>query len=177
MRQGRPRWRAARIILASAEGSDSDVVARRLHVTPGTVCKWPRAFRHRLGGLFDEPQPDAKRTITDEQVEQVVSRTLERRRAARRTEVRGNWRKLSAAVTRRSVGYDTRSLQPHRSETFKRSNDPLLVEKSAISSACIWIHPRMPRCSASTKKPQDSGARSHAAVVRDATGSGRAADA
>jgi transposase len=70
--------RRARIILACAEGTDSGVVARRLHVTPATVCKWRGRFvRHRLDGLYDEPRPGAKRTITDEQVEQVVIRTLE----------------------------------------------------------------------------------------------------
>jgi hypothetical protein len=47
-------------------------------VTPGTVCKWRGRFvRHRLDGLYDEPRPGAKRTITDAQVEQVVIRTLE----------------------------------------------------------------------------------------------------
>ena len=57
--------RRARIILACAEGTDSKVVARRLHVTPGTVCKWRGRFiTHRLDGLYDEPRPGAKRTIT-----------------------------------------------------------------------------------------------------------------
>lgn len=70
--------RLARIILACGDGTDSKVVARRLHVTPGTVCKWRGRFlTHRLDGLYDEPRPGAKRTITDEQVEQVIIRTLE----------------------------------------------------------------------------------------------------
>src|SRR3954471_22995808 len=68
--------RRARIILACGEGADSTVVARRLHVTPGTVCKWRGRFlKDRLDGLYDEPRPGAKRTITDEQVEQVIIRT------------------------------------------------------------------------------------------------------
>src|SRR5947207_6398791 len=70
--------RRARIILACADGAESKVVARRLHVTPGTVCKWRGRFiKHRLDGLYDEPRPGAKRTITDEHVEQVIVRTLE----------------------------------------------------------------------------------------------------
>jgi hypothetical protein len=36
--------RRARIILACAEGTDSKVVARRVRVTPGTVCKWRGRF-------------------------------------------------------------------------------------------------------------------------------------
>src|SRR5258705_13388752 len=70
--------RRARIILACADGTDSKVVARRLHVTPATVCKWRGRFMtHRLDGLYDEPRPGAKRTITDEHVERVIIRTLE----------------------------------------------------------------------------------------------------
>src|SRR5437867_11733280 len=70
--------RRARIILACAEGTDSKVVAHRVHVTPATVGKWRGRFStHRLDGLYDEPRPGAKRTITDEQVEQVIIRAVE----------------------------------------------------------------------------------------------------
>src|SRR5688500_7156367 len=68
--------RRARIILACADGTDSKVVARRLRVTPATVCKWRARFVHaRLDGLYDEPRPGAVRTITDDQVEAVIIRT------------------------------------------------------------------------------------------------------
>jgi DNA-binding NarL/FixJ family response regulator len=44
--------RRARIILACADGADSKVVARRLHVTPGTVCKWRGRFiTHRISSI------------------------------------------------------------------------------------------------------------------------------
>src|SRR5437763_4462044 len=69
--------RRARIILACAEGADSKMVARRLHVTPGTVCKGRGRFvTQRREGLCDEPRPGAKRTITGDQGEQVGSTTL-----------------------------------------------------------------------------------------------------
>lgn len=69
--------RRGRIILACAEGTDSEVVARRLHVTRGTVCKWRGRFiADRLDGLYDEPRPGAQRTITYAQVEDVIIRTL-----------------------------------------------------------------------------------------------------
>src|SRR4029450_8845336 len=123
--------RRARIILACAEGADSKVGARRLHVARGTVCKWRGRFiPQRLDGLYDEPRPGAKRTITDEQVEQVIIRTLE-------TTPRGatHWstREMAKAVGLRHMAisriWHTFGLQPHRTETFKLSNDPLLVEK------------------------------------------------
>lgn len=123
--------RRARIILACAAGIDSKLVARRLHVTPGTVCKWRKRFvTRRVDGLYDEPRPGAKRSITDAQVEQVVIRTLE-------TTPRGatHWstRAMAKAVGLSHMAiariWRTFGLQPHRSETFKLSPDPLLVEK------------------------------------------------
>jgi transposase len=123
--------RRARIILACAEGSDSTVVARRLHVTPGTVCKWRGRFiARRLDGLYDEPRPGAKRTITDEQVEAVVIRTLETTpRGATHWSTREMAKAVGLSHTAISRIWHSFGLQPHRSETFKLSNDPLLVEK------------------------------------------------
>jgi len=48
----------ARIVLACAEGLHNGAVARRLHITGATVCKWRERFRvRRLEGLLDEPRP------------------------------------------------------------------------------------------------------------------------
>ena len=70
--------RRARIILACAEGHDNKVVAKRLRMSQVTVCKWRGRFvRERLDGLHDAPRPGAPRQISDEQVEQVIVRTLE----------------------------------------------------------------------------------------------------
>jgi transposase len=84
----------------------------------------------RLDGLFDEPRPGAPRTITDDQVEQVVIRTLETTpRGATHWSVRDMAK--ASGVSRSSVNRIWRAfaLQPHRSETFKLSPDPLLIEK------------------------------------------------
>jgi transposase len=123
--------RRARIILACAEGADSTVVARRLHVTPGTVGKWRGRFvRYRLDGLYDEPRPGAKRTITDDQVEEVIIRTLETTpRGATHWSTREMAKTVGLSHTAISRIWHTFGLQPHRSETFKLSNDPLLIEK------------------------------------------------
>jgi transposase len=70
--------RRARIVLACAEGHDNRTAAHKLRVTPATVGKWRNRFvPDRLEGLYDEPRPGTPRTISDEQVEQVVVRTLE----------------------------------------------------------------------------------------------------
>ncbi len=123
--------RRARIILACAEGRATTTVARRLHVSPTTVCMWRARFlRDRLDGLFDEPRPGTPRRITDEQVEQVIIRTLETTpRGATHWSVRDMAK--ASGMSRMTVNRIWRAfgLQPHRSETFKLSNDPLLIEK------------------------------------------------
>jgi transposase len=123
--------RRARLILACADGTDSKVVAHRLHVTPATVCKWRGRFvRQRLDGLYDEPRPGAKRTITDDQVEAVIVRTLETTpRGATHWSTRAMAKAVGLSHTAISRIWHTFGLQPHRTETFKLSNDPLLVEK------------------------------------------------
>ena len=68
----------ARIILRCAAGLTNGAVAKELEITGATVCKWRERFRvNRLQGLLDEPRPGAPRSITDKQVEEVVTKTLE----------------------------------------------------------------------------------------------------
>jgi transposase len=123
--------RRARIILACAEGRETTAVARRLHVSATTVCKWRSRFlAERLDGLFDEPRPGAPRTITDDHIEQIVIRTLETTpRGATHWSVRDMAK--ASGISPSSVNRIWRAfgLQPHRSETFKLSPDPLLIEK------------------------------------------------
>ncbi len=123
--------RRARIVLACAEGRDNKAVAKRLRMSPATVGKWRSRFvRDRLDGLYDEPRPGAPRRITDEQIEQVVVRTLESTpRGATHWSTRSMAR--ASGLSRASINRIWRAfgLQPHRSETFKLSPDPLLIEK------------------------------------------------
>jgi transposase len=49
-----------------------------LHVTGATVGKWRERFREfGLDGLLDEPRVGAPRKITDRQIEEVITKTLE----------------------------------------------------------------------------------------------------
>jgi transposase len=121
----------ARIVLGCSAGLSNAEVAKRLRVTGATVCKWRERFRgQRLEGLLDEPRPGAPRSITDAQVEEVVTKTLESmptnsthwstRLMAQKTGL------SQTAIVRiwRAFG-----LQPHRVENFKFSKDPQFVEK------------------------------------------------
>ncbi|CAM5320752.1 hypothetical protein SHIRM173S_02327 [Streptomyces hirsutus] len=67
-----------RIVLESATGATNKDVAARLGVEAHTVSRWRARFvRDRLEGLTDEPRPGGPRKITDDQVEEVIVRTLE----------------------------------------------------------------------------------------------------
>src|SRR5688572_25506065 len=123
--------RRARIVLACAEGHDNKVVAKRLRMSQVTVCKWRGRFvRERLDGLYDEPRPGTPRQISDEQIEQVIVRTLEETpQGATHWSTRGMAK--ASGLGRTTVGqiWHAFGLQPHRSETFKLSKDPLLIDK------------------------------------------------
>src|ERR1700739_4545178 len=65
----------ARIVLGCDDGLSNTAVAKKLHITGATVCKWRERFRvHRLEGLLDEPRPGAPRSISDAQVETVITK-------------------------------------------------------------------------------------------------------
>jgi transposase len=123
--------RRARIVLYCAEGIDNKLVAQRLETTEQTVGKWRKRFiRDRLDGLLDEPRPGIARTITDDKVEAVIVETLESTpKGATHWSTRQMAKK--AGLSQSSIGRIWRAfgLQPHRSETFQLSKDPLLVEK------------------------------------------------
>ena len=67
----------AKIVLGCDESTNS-VVARELRTTNQTVGKWRKRFvAKRLDGLYDEPRVGAPRTISDDEVEAVIVKTLE----------------------------------------------------------------------------------------------------
>ncbi|HEU4865787.1 MAG TPA: IS630 family transposase, partial [Actinomycetota bacterium] len=106
-------------------------IARRLGVTRPTVTKWRGRFAgDRLDGLLDEPRPGRPRTISDEQVEQVVVRTLE---GAPKDATHWSTRSMAREVglTQSAVLRIWRAfgLQPHRQETWKLSKDPQFIAK------------------------------------------------
>jgi transposase len=122
----------ARIVLACAEpAATNSGVARALGVSRPTVISWRQRFAARgLDGLLDEPRPGAPRTISDADVERVITTTLE---AAPPNATHWSTRTLARAVglsqTAVSRIWRAFALQPHRRETFKLSRDPLFVEK------------------------------------------------
>jgi transposase len=122
----------SRIVLACADGKTNGQVAVELHVTMPTVGKWRARFLEgRLEGLIDEPRPGTPRTITDAQVEEVITRTLESKPVnATHWSTRGMAEASGLSQTAIVRIWHAFGLKPHRSsDTFKLSTDPLFVEK------------------------------------------------
>jgi transposase len=118
-------------ILLDQEGWTYAAIGDKLDMREQTVLKWRKRFlTHRLAGLKDQPRPGAKRTITDQQIAEVVRMTLEDKPP---DATHWSLRSMAAAsgISRSSVNTIWRAfnLQPHRAETFKLSRDPNFVDK------------------------------------------------
>jgi transposase len=121
----------ARIVLLAAEGLNNTEIARRLGIHRSVVTRWRARFvGDRLEGLLDEPRPGRPRTVTDDQVEEVIIKTLE---TTPRDATHWSTRSMAAEVglTQSAVHRIWRAfgLQPHRQETWKLSRDPQFIEK------------------------------------------------
>ena len=121
----------ARIVLGADEGLSNGEVAEALGITRATVGKWRSRFVERgVDGLLDEPRPGAPRTITDEEVERVLTLTLEETpKDATHWSTRSMACRSGLSQSAVSRIWRAFALQPHRSETFKLSSDPLFIEK------------------------------------------------
>lgn len=122
----------SRMVLACAEGLPNRTVAKRLHVSSNSVCKWRERFRvRRLPGLTDEPRPGAPRTATDDRIVDVITRTLEGPPAQAATQWTTRSLAEVAGLSKATISriWQTFGLQSHRLDTFKLSADPQFVEK------------------------------------------------
>ena len=132
----------ARIILASEGGASDMAIAVQLGTTRETVGKWRRRFLQRgCDGLLDEARPGAPRQIRDEDVERVLTLTLE---STPKDATHWSTRLLAQACglnqTAVSRIWRAFALQPHRTETFKLSSDPLFIEK-VRDIVGLYLHP------------------------------------
>ena len=121
----------ASIVLLAASGMTNLTIAKRLMTTRTTVATWRMRFAtRRMDGLSDEPRPGAPRKIGDDKITEVVTATLETMPAtATHWSTRSMAQASGLSVSSVHRIWRAFSLQPHRSETFKLSTDPLFVDK------------------------------------------------
>ena len=121
----------ARMILGCAEGKTNTAVAEELRVSKPTVGKWRSRFlERRVDGLVDEPRPGTPRRTADADVARVVTMTLETTPTdATHWSTRSMARRSGLSHSTINRIWRAFGLQPHRTETFKLSSDPLFIEK------------------------------------------------
>ena len=111
--------------------ASNSVIAAELRITRQTVGRWRRRFvQKRLDGLVDEPRPGHPAPPHRCAGGAMIIETLETTpRDATHWSTRTMAKELE--LSHATVGRIWRAfgLQPHRSETFKLSRDPLFVEK------------------------------------------------
>ena len=123
--------RRARIVLLAADGLENKQIAQAVNATQNTVGLWRKRFaERRLEGLHDEPRPGAPREIGDDEIAEIVRRTLEETPpGATHWSLRSMAAACGHAPSTVHEIWKAFGLQPHRSETFKLSTDPQFVEK------------------------------------------------
>ncbi len=120
-----------RIVLAAADGEPSIAIAAKLGCTSSTVGKWRVRFAASgLDGLHDEPRPGKPRSISDDDVERVIVKTLEEKPV---NATHWSTRSMADAVglnqTAVSRIWRAVGLKPHLVDSFKLSPDPQFIDK------------------------------------------------
>jgi transposase len=120
-----------RIVLAAADGEASKEIAARLGCNRSTVGRWRGRFAERgLDGLHDEPRPGKPRSISDDDVERVIVKTLEEQPpGATHWSTRSMAHATGMSQTAVSRMWRAFGLKPHQTEAFKLSPDPQFIDK------------------------------------------------
>jgi transposase len=123
--------RRAKIILFSADGMSNADIAKRLDASPFTVGTWRKRFlSDRMQGLHDELRTGRPRSMSDEEVATLINKALQTKPSkATHWSVRSFAKEANVTASMTHRLFRMFGLQPHRTESFKLSNDPFFVEK------------------------------------------------
>ena len=121
----------SRIVLAAADGLNNTAIADKLDIHVSSARKWRTRFvTDRLEDLLDEPRPGRPRTVLDEQVEAVITTTLETTpRDATHWSTRSLAAELGMSQSAVSRIWRAFGLAPHKQDSWKLSKDPQFVDK------------------------------------------------
>ena len=121
----------AKIVLAAADGGSNVELADRLELDRGTIRKWRNRFvQYRCDGLLDEPRPGRPRIVGDDQIEALITATLETTPPdATHWSTRSMAEHLGLSQSMVSRVWRAFGLAPHKQDSWKLSKDPLFVAK------------------------------------------------
>jgi len=133
----------AEIVLMSADGFGNRAIAEKVGTSRQTVGKWRERFRTQgLMGLYDERRPGKPRTIEEEQIMELLDKTLNTEPSDGSTHwsVRSMEDETGLSKSTIQRTWAAFGIQPHRQKTFKLSNDPFFVEK-VIDITGLYLNP------------------------------------
>jgi len=123
--------RRAAMVLAMADGESNSAVARRFGVTRPTAILCRRRYAERgVEGLHNELKPGRPRDLSEERIAELINTALSSKPTGKT-----HWSQRSLAdetgMSKSTVHryLSLFGLQPHRSRSFKLSNDPFFIEK------------------------------------------------
>jgi transposase len=151
-----------RIVLAAADGEASKEIAARLGCNRSTVGRWRGRFAERgLDGLHDEPRPGKPRSISDDDVERVIVKTLEEQPpGATHWSTRSMAHATGMSQTAVSRMWRAFGLKPHQTEASS-SRRPAMHRHGARHRRGLPQPARGRRRALRRREVTDPGARPH----------------
>jgi putative transposase len=132
----------ARIVLLTADGFAPSAIAEELGTSQPTIRKWrARYVEDGLAGLRNEPRPGRPRSLDDQRVADLLNQALQTRPAKQtHWSVRSFAAEAHISKDMAHRLFRTAGIAPHRSRSFKLSNDPAFVEKVRDITA-LYLNP------------------------------------
>lgn len=133
----------ARIVLAAAEGKCNKDISVQLGTSRKTVSLWRTRFaRQRLAGIEkDAPRGGRSPDVRARFEAEIVRRTTQETPAnATHWSTRTMARAVGCTQSMVSRVWRDNGLKPHRTKTFKLSNDPMFVEK-LVDVVGLYLNP------------------------------------
>ncbi len=131
----------AHIILLAEQGLQNQQIAERLETSRQTVGMWrARAAKQGIEDLGDEPRSGRARTYDAVREAKIIAATLERPPSRTHWSAQRLAKQVDASPSTILRIWRRNGLQPHRTETFKYSADPLLQDK-VTDIVGLYLHP------------------------------------
>ena len=117
--------RRARIALLAAQGQSNEAIATELVTSTVTVGMWRQRFVDLgLAGLAEAPRPGRPVTLDAEKARRVLSEVVQPPKSSGRWSCRRMARHVGLSKDAVQRLWAANDLKPHRTRTFKLSNDP-----------------------------------------------------
>jgi transposase len=133
----------AKIVLAASDGKLNQDIALELKTGMKTICQWRNRFAaKRLAGIErDAPRGGRPATKRAAQAAEIVRMTTTQKpHAATHWSTRTLGKSLNVSPSMVQRVWKANRLQPHRTKSFKLSNDPRFAEK-LLDVVGLYLHP------------------------------------